>query len=302
VWLEALWNAYTQDVTRARSMPSNALNQYIAEEPAALAAVNGDAAKLALQRGLVTALKSRRQVADDLKGLVGEDQDNHSFNAIGMSQYLAAARSKRVLKSKSDARVGIVRGLQGKSRRSSTAGHHRRREHGRSACVRRATTPRSRRWCSGSTARAAACSRRNKFCARLQALRKAGQTCRGLDEHLRGVGRLLYFRRGQSDFSRVRRRSPVRSGVFSVVPTFQHTLEKLGVKVDGIGTTPLAGDMRMERTLGPAARQILADFRGTRVCGIPDACGRRTQEERGPRWTRSRKAACGRAWMRSASV
>src|SRR5712672_1883776 len=47
VWLEALWNAYTQDVTRARSMPSNALNQYIAEEPAALAAVNGDAAKLA---------------------------------------------------------------------------------------------------------------------------------------------------------------------------------------------------------------------------------------------------------------
>src|SRR3984893_11834477 len=107
VWLEALWSAYSQDVTRARSMPSNALNQYIAEEPAALAAVNGDAAKLALQRGLVTALKSRRQVADDLKGLVGEDRDNHSFNAIGMSQYLAAARSKRVLKSKSAARVGI---------------------------------------------------------------------------------------------------------------------------------------------------------------------------------------------------
>ena len=46
-------------------------------------------------------------------------------------------------------------------------------------------------------------------------------------------------------------------GVFSVVPTFQHTLEKLGVKVDGIGTTPLAGDMRMDRTLDAAARQIL---------------------------------------------
>src|SRR3984885_11083203 len=89
VWLDALWNAYSQDVARARSLPANALNEYIAEEPAALAAVNGDAAKLALQRGLVTALKSRREVADDLKGLVGEDRDNHSFNAIGMSQYLA---------------------------------------------------------------------------------------------------------------------------------------------------------------------------------------------------------------------
>src|ERR1017187_934922 len=90
VWLDALWNAYQQDVTRARSLPANALNEYIAEEPAALTAVNGDAAKLALQKGLVTGLKSRRQLADELKGLVGEDQDNHSFNSIGMSQYLAS--------------------------------------------------------------------------------------------------------------------------------------------------------------------------------------------------------------------
>src|SRR5580693_4376434 len=101
VWLEALWSAYQQDVTRARSLPAGALVEYVSDEPAALAAVNGDAAKLALQRGLVTALKSRRQVADDLKGLVGEDQDNHSFNAIGMKDYLASARSKRILQSKS---------------------------------------------------------------------------------------------------------------------------------------------------------------------------------------------------------
>jgi protease-4 len=46
-------------------------------------------------------------------------------------------------------------------------------------------------------------------------------------------------------------------GVFSVVPTFQRTLEKLGVKVDGIGTTPLAGNMRQDRALAPASRQIL---------------------------------------------
>src|SRR5271163_3139765 len=108
VWLEDLWNAYSQDVARARSLPPNALNEYVSDAPAALAAVNGDAAKLALQRGLVTALKSRRQLGDELKTLVGEDQDTHSFNSIGMSQYLAAIRTKRVLKSKSDAKVGIV--------------------------------------------------------------------------------------------------------------------------------------------------------------------------------------------------
>ncbi len=108
VWLQSLWNAYQQDVTRARSLPAAALNEFVAQEPAALAAVNGDAAKLALQRGLVTALKSRRQMADELKVLVGEDEDTHSFNAIGMNQYLASVRGKHVLKSKSDPKVGIV--------------------------------------------------------------------------------------------------------------------------------------------------------------------------------------------------
>src|SRR5580693_8654191 len=108
VWLEALWNAYQQDVTRARSLPAGALNEFVADEPAALVAVNGDAAKLALQRGLVTALKSRRQMADELKVLVGEDEDTHSFNSIVMNQYLASIRSKHVLKSKSDSKVGVI--------------------------------------------------------------------------------------------------------------------------------------------------------------------------------------------------
>src|SRR5271156_6115362 len=35
VWLQALWNAYGQDVTRARSLPANALNEYVAEQAAA---------------------------------------------------------------------------------------------------------------------------------------------------------------------------------------------------------------------------------------------------------------------------
>src|SRR5271169_2873140 len=108
VWLESLWNAYSQDVTRARSLPATALKDFVAEQPAALQAVNGDMAKMALQRGLVTALKSRRQVADELKGLVGEDQDTHSFNSIGMKDYLAAVRSKRILKARFDAKVGII--------------------------------------------------------------------------------------------------------------------------------------------------------------------------------------------------
>ena len=255
VWLEALWNAYSRDVTRARSMPPNALNEYIAEEPAALAAVNGDAAKLALQRGLVTALKSRRQLADELKGLVGEDQDNHSFNAIGMSQYLSAVRSKHVLKSKSDARVGIVvasgeilDGHQppGTIGGESTADLLRQARYDTTvkAVVLRVDSPGGSMFASEQILR------------EVQALRKAGKpVVVSMSTYAASGGYYISAAANQIFASPTTLTGSI--GVFSVVPTFQRTLEKLGVKIDGIGTTPLAGDMRMERSLGPAARQIL---------------------------------------------
>jgi protease-4 len=46
-------------------------------------------------------------------------------------------------------------------------------------------------------------------------------------------------------------------GVFSVIPTFERTLDKVGVKVDGIGTTPLAGELSLDRALSPATKQML---------------------------------------------
>ncbi|MEA3106798.1 MAG: protease [Gammaproteobacteria bacterium] len=255
VWLDALWNAYSQDVTRARSMSPNALSEYIAQEPAALAAVNGDAAKLALQRGLVTALKSRRQLADELKSLVGEDQDNHSFNAIGMSPYLSAVRSKHVLKSKSDARVGIVvasgeilDGHQppGTIGGESTADLLRQARYDTTvkAVVLRVDSPGGSMFASEQILR------------EVQALRKAGKpVVVSMSTYAASGGYYISAAANQIFASPTTLTGSI--GVFSVVPTFQRTLEKLGVKVDGIGTTPLAGDMRMERSLSPAARQIL---------------------------------------------
>ena len=46
-------------------------------------------------------------------------------------------------------------------------------------------------------------------------------------------------------------------GVFAVYPTFEHTLEKIGVTSDGVGTTPLAGALSIERTLKEEPREIL---------------------------------------------
>jgi protease IV len=255
VWLQALWNSYSQDVTRARSLGPNALNEYISDEPAALAAVNGDAAKLALQRGLVTALKSRRQLADDVKNLVGEDQDTHSFNSIGMSQYLSAVRSKRVLRSKADAKVGIVvaageilDGHQppGKIGGESTADLLRqaRYDNAIKAVVLRVDSPGGSMFASELILR------------EVQALRKAGKpVVVSMSTYAASGGYYISAAANQIFASPTTLTGSI--GVFSVVPTFQRTLEKFGVKVDGLGTTPLAGDMRLDRALDSAGRQIL---------------------------------------------
>jgi protease IV len=255
VWLEALWSAYQQDVTRARSLPAGALNEFVADEPAALAAVNGDAAKLALQRGLVTALKSRRQLADDLKVLVGEDEDTHSFNSIGMSQYLASIRSKHVLKSKSDSKVGIVVAsgeiLDGHQPPGTIGGEstadllrQARYDTAVKAVVLRVDSPGGSMFASEQILR------------QVQTLRKAGKpVVVSMSTYAASGGYYISAAANQIFASPTTLTGSI--GVFSVVPTFQRTLEKFGVKVDGLGTTALAGDMREDRPLTAATRQIL---------------------------------------------
>ncbi len=254
-WLQVLWNAYTQDVARARSLQPGAINEYIAEQPAALLAANGDAAKLALQRGLVTALKSRRQVADELKGLVGEDEDNHSFNAIGMLQYLAAVRSKHPLKPKADAKVGIVvasgdildgRQPPGTIGGESTADLLRQARFDSSvkAVVLRVDSP-------GGSEFAA-----EKILREVQGLRDAGKpVVVSMSSYAASGGYYISAAANQIFASPTTLTGSI--GVFSYIATFEHSLEKIGVNVDGIGTTPLAGQLRIDRALSPAVKQML---------------------------------------------
>jgi protease-4 len=255
VWLNSLWNSYTQDVTHARALKPSALDDYVKEAPAALAAVTGDAATLALQRGLVTALKSRRQLADELKGLVGEDPDSHSFYSIGIAPYLAAVRSKRVLRAKSDAKVGIVvaageilDGHQppGKIGGDSTADLLRqaRYDNAVKSVVLRVDSPGGSMFASELILR------------EVQALRKAGKpVVVSMSTYAASGGYYISAAANQIFASPTTLTGSI--GVFSVVPTFQRTLEKLGVKVDGLGTTPLAGDLRLDRPLDAGTRQIL---------------------------------------------
>jgi protease IV len=290
VWLNALWSSYSQDVARARSLAPNALNDYIADSPAALAAANGDAAKLALQRGLVTALKSRRQLAEDLKSLVGEDPDSHSFNSIGMEQYLTAMRGKRVLKPKSDSKIGVVVAagdiLDGHQPPGKIGGEtasnllrQARYDDGIKAVVLRVDSPGGSMFASELILR------------EVQALRKAGKpVVVSMSTYAASGGYYISAAANQIFASPTTLTGSI--GVFSVVPTFEHTLEKLGVKVDGLGTTPFAGSLRLDRALDAGSRQILQ----TSVDHAYDEFLHRVAEGRKKSPEEIDKIAQGRVW------
>jgi protease IV len=98
-----LWQTYVDAVEKARKLPPGAIARGIDEAPQRLAAAGGDTAKLALSEKLVDGLKTR----DELRALMIErgakDADENTFRQVGIDDY--AARIKPQLTG--DA-VGVV--------------------------------------------------------------------------------------------------------------------------------------------------------------------------------------------------
>lgn len=85
---DGLWALWTQDVEKARGLPQGSINDLIDEVPQRLAAVQGDAARLALEAKWVDGLKTE----DELRQLLIErgayDEGHDTFEHISLEAYL----------------------------------------------------------------------------------------------------------------------------------------------------------------------------------------------------------------------
>lgn len=85
----ALWDAYTGEVEKARRLPAGALAKGIEELPQRMAAANGNAAKVALDWKLIDGLKTRDEVRAMLVKRGVYDESSKSFRQIGFQDYVA---------------------------------------------------------------------------------------------------------------------------------------------------------------------------------------------------------------------
>jgi protease-4 len=253
-WLNALWAQYQKGVTAARGLEEGAIAAYANDFPAAALARQGDLAAVALEKGLVTELKTRREVEQQLIGVVGENEDEHTYDGIMHWDYLAAVRASQPLHFDGD-RVGVVVasgeildgdqppgtiGSESTSRLLRQALHDDRIK----AVLLRIDSP-------GGSMFASEVIRRE-----IDALRAAGKPVIASMSSTAASGGYYIAMDAHEIWA-----SPATLtgsiGVFAVFPTVERTLGKIGVTVDGVGTTPLADALRIDRTLDEQARNVL---------------------------------------------
>ena len=254
-WLGAVWNTYKTDVAAAREFEPARLQAYADDAAASLRKAGGDLAKMALDAGLVTSLKGRFQVEDRLTQITGEDEDTRSYVGVDFNSYLANVESGQALASSSAQKVAVIvasgdivpgEEAPGMIGSDTLAAELRDAAHDDAikAVVLRIDSP-------GGSVFASEVIRRE-----VEALRKTGKPVVASMSSLAASGG--YYIAMSADKIVASPATITGSiGVFFVMPTFQRSLERLGVHTDGVGTTSLAGEFRLDRPLGDMSRDIL---------------------------------------------
>ncbi len=253
-WLNALWTQYQQGVAQARGLKPEMIAAYANDFAAAARAQQGDLARVALERGLVTRLTTRQEFEQQLIEIVGENEDEHTYEGVMHWDYLAAKRSSEGLHLDGD-RVGVVVaagevldgdhppgviGSESTARLLREALH----EDEIKAVVLRIDSP-------GGSMFASEVIRRE-----ITALREAGKPVIASMSSTAASGG-YYIAMDADEIWASPATLTGSIGVFAVFPTVQRTLEKIGVTVDGVGTTVLADALRVDRPLDDTAREVL---------------------------------------------
>ena len=249
VFLNALWDDYKADIADARGLDSSELQIYSDDALELLEAAGGDAALMALRYGLVDELLTRGQIRDRLEGLVEDNtRKEGEFAHVGHEQYLLAVRNKRPHSDSQDSIAIVVASgniLDGTQAPGDIGGDS------TSQLIRRATEDERvkalvlRVDSGGGSAFASDII--------LQELKAFQATERPLVVSMSSVAASGgYWISMSSDEIWANRTTITGSiGIGGTFPTFQRSLDRLGIHVDGVGTTKLAGQLNVGREIGP---------------------------------------------------
>ena len=254
-WLGDLWRIYLDEAAAARGMNAEQLDNYAQNFPPVVTEANGDTAKAALDFGLVDQTMTRIEIRQHLIDLVGEDEEKHTFNQVGMADYLTTIDDDRFGRAAKGDKVAIIvaRGsiLDGSHPAGTIGGDS------TGALIRKARNDEDvkaiilRVDSGGGSAFASEIIRRE-----CEAARAAGIPVIASMGSVAASGG--FWISTSSDQIWAHPSTITGSiGIFGMFATFQRPLaEHLGLRVDGISTAPLAG-VRPDRELPAGISETL---------------------------------------------
>lgn len=251
-WIGDLWYQYLDAISRQRAVPAESLGDAIDHFADRLEAVGGDFGRFALELGLVDQLISRPEANMELARLGASGEGSEGFRQIDHDSYLALTDLQQVARSENKVAVvvaegEIVRGRQPQGTIGAVTLAEKLRALGEerdiSAVVLRINSP-------GGDAFASEKIRRE-----IQALRETGKTVVVSMGNVAASGG-FWMAMGAEEVWASPATITGSIGVFGLLPTFEKPLAKLGIHSDGVGTTELAGKMRLDRSLDPDLKRV----------------------------------------------
>jgi protease-4 len=272
-YLNALWLSYRTAVAEARGLTPTDISDYVNNLVPAMLAAKGDAAKVALDAKLVTGLKSSIDVERRMVALVGRDSPSEnvekveaeesdageSYNSTSLEDYLRvvhAEKHARGVGTRDKIGVVIASGeiLDGSQPPGTVGGEtaaslirEAREDDDVKAIVLRVDSPGGSVFASEQIYR------------EVRAAQADGKPVVVSMGDLAASGG--YYIASSADEIWAHPATITGSiGIFGAIPTFQNTLKKIGVNVDGVGTTNLSGQLRLDRPMGEDAKVLLQSF------------------------------------------
>lgn len=253
-WLSIIWEQYTQTVEAQRELASGTVDNYANNFASLLLSRGGSTAELALEMGLVDQLLPRTEANEYLVDMVGAADDEGLYEAVFFEHYVERQRplpfstptAERV--AVITAQGNIVPGEQGPGAIggdslarliSSTAA-----EEGVKAIVLRISS-------GGGSVFASEVIRQQVLNARASGV----PVVVSMGAVAASGG---YYIAAEADEIFATPSTITGSiGVFAAFPTFENLLQRAGVSTDGVGTTQMAGSLRVDRPLNPQLAQAL---------------------------------------------
>jgi protease-4 len=254
-YLDALWSGYKAAVAKARGVAPDVIDQYANGFVDALRSNGGDSARIALEAGLVTGLKTENEVTARMIELVGMNKDGDGYPVIDLEDYVLVHKAEKQLHKAGAGRVAVVVAsgeiLDGEQPPGTIGGvtaatllREARDDGDIAAVVLRVDSP-------GGSVLAS-----EQIYREVVAIKAAGKPVVVSMGDLAASGGYYIAAPADEIFA-----SPTTItgsiGIFATIPTFDRTLDKLGVTVDGVGTTSLSGKLRIDRPLDPALRDYV---------------------------------------------